>query len=174
MLQNAAVAAEPTLGGFLFPAGATDSAGAMQYRDVGFTDNGSLQTKLKLLREQVKYVFVIFQENRSFDHYFGTYPGADGLFDARGKLITSNLGSTQAIRNTDGTYGTISPFLIPTTVNDGAVQIYPEATASVDHSHTGMVYSSHFKEWTLPSVLVHPADGIRQATHRAEQRVCAR
>ncbi len=151
MLQNAAVAAEPTLGGFLFPAGATDSAGAMQYRDVGFTDNGSLQTKLKLLREQVKYVFVIFQENRSFDHYFGTYPGADGLFDARGKLITSNLGSTQAIRNTDGTYGTISPFLIPTTVNDGAVQIYPEATASVDHSHTGMVYSSHFKEWTLPS-----------------------
>src|SRR6516165_9213755 len=35
--------------------------------------------KLALLRKKVKYVFVLFQENRSFDHYFGTYPGANGL-----------------------------------------------------------------------------------------------
>src|SRR5438094_2926169 len=27
----------------------------------------------------IKHVVVIMQENRSFDHYFGTYPGADGL-----------------------------------------------------------------------------------------------
>ena len=33
-----------------------------------------------LLRERVKYVFVIYQENRSFDHYFGTYPGANGIY----------------------------------------------------------------------------------------------
>jgi phospholipase C len=25
-----------------------------------------------LIREHVRYVFVIYQENRSFDHYFGT------------------------------------------------------------------------------------------------------
>jgi len=29
--------------------------------------------------QNIKHVFIIFQENRSFDHYFGTYPGADGL-----------------------------------------------------------------------------------------------
>jgi len=26
----------------------------------------------------IKHVIVIMQENRSFDSYFGTYPGADG------------------------------------------------------------------------------------------------
>jgi phospholipase C len=33
-----------------------------------------------LLRERVRYVFVIYQENRSFDHYFGTFPGANGIY----------------------------------------------------------------------------------------------
>src|SRR5918912_654077 len=28
---------------------------------------------------RIKHVVVIMQENRSFDSYFGTYPGADGL-----------------------------------------------------------------------------------------------
>ena len=27
----------------------------------------------------IKHVIIIFQENRSFDTYFGTYPGADGI-----------------------------------------------------------------------------------------------
>src|ERR687883_197132 len=30
-------------------------------------------------RKKIKHVVVIMQENRSFDHYFGTYPGADGI-----------------------------------------------------------------------------------------------
>jgi phospholipase C len=28
---------------------------------------------------RIKHIVVIMQENRSFDHYFGTYPGADGI-----------------------------------------------------------------------------------------------
>src|SRR5438128_8752740 len=28
---------------------------------------------------KIKHVIVIMQENRSFDEYFGTYPGADGI-----------------------------------------------------------------------------------------------
>ncbi len=28
---------------------------------------------------KIKHVIVIQQENRSFDSYFGTYPGADGI-----------------------------------------------------------------------------------------------
>ncbi len=28
---------------------------------------------------KIKHVIVILQENRSFDSYFGTYPGADGI-----------------------------------------------------------------------------------------------
>lgn len=34
------------------------------------------------LRKRVKYVFVIYQENHSFDNYFGTYPGAENLATA--------------------------------------------------------------------------------------------
>jgi phospholipase C len=30
-------------------------------------------------RRHIKHVMIIMQENRSFDHYFGTFPGADGL-----------------------------------------------------------------------------------------------
>ncbi|HTU83680.1 MAG TPA: alkaline phosphatase family protein [Candidatus Acidoferrales bacterium] len=31
------------------------------------------------VRARIKHVFVIYQENHSFDNYFGTYPGADNL-----------------------------------------------------------------------------------------------
>lgn len=34
------------------------------------------------LRQHVKHVFVIYQENHSFDNYFGTYPGAENLSTA--------------------------------------------------------------------------------------------
>ena len=56
----------------------------------------STAQKIALLRQSVKYVFVMFQENRSFDHYFASYPGANGLFDASGNLITgANSGTSQ-------------------------------------------------------------------------------
>ena len=34
----------------------------------------------RLLQAQVKYVFVIFNENHSFDNEFGTFPGVNGLY----------------------------------------------------------------------------------------------
>ena len=46
--------------------------------------------KIELLRQKVKYVFVIFHENKSFDHYFGTYPGANGLFEAPARATPAN------------------------------------------------------------------------------------
>ncbi|HYJ59927.1 MAG TPA: alkaline phosphatase family protein [Actinomycetota bacterium] len=38
--------------------------------------------------EQIEHVIFIVQENRSFDHYFGTFPGADGLPAEDGRLTT--------------------------------------------------------------------------------------
>jgi phospholipase C len=35
---------------------------------------------------KIKHVIVIMQENRSFDHYFGTFPGADGFSRSDGKF----------------------------------------------------------------------------------------
>ena len=34
--------------------------------------------KQALIKANIKYVFVIFQENRSYDHFFGTFPVAGG------------------------------------------------------------------------------------------------
>ena len=93
--------------------------------------------KLALLRKKVRYVFILFQENRSFDQHFGTFPGVDGLVPGG-----SQPGYTQPIVNTDKSVGTISPFKIPLTVTDtngNAVPLHPEDTDSVDHSHTGIV-----------------------------------
>jgi len=38
--------------------------------------------------KKIEHVIIIMQENRSFDHYFGTFPGADGLLKD-GKLKKS-------------------------------------------------------------------------------------
>jgi phospholipase C len=95
--------------------------------------------KLELLRKHIKYVFVLFQENRSFDFYFGTYPGADGLYS---RPPSETAGFTQPIVNLDGSVGTISPFRIPPfirNVNGAMVPLYPTDIASSNHSHVAMV-----------------------------------
>jgi len=61
---------------------------------------------------KIKHVVMIVQENRSFDHYFGTYPGADGIPagvcvpDPRGGCVRPyhvakdrNAGGPHALRN---------------------------------------------------------------------------
>ena len=57
----------------------------------------------------IKHVVVIFQENISFDHYFGTYPGANGLTK---DLLTNNP-------NKDATGKQVNPRrLDPSNIND--------------------------------------------------------
>jgi phospholipase C len=99
----------------------------------------SHDAKVKLLRQKVKYVFVLFQENRSFDFYFATYPGADGLYSHPSSEIA---GYTQPIVNVDGTVTTISPFKIPFTIVDAngkTVPLYPSDVSGLNHSHTALV-----------------------------------
>ena len=84
---------------------------------------------LALLRAHVKYVFVLYQENRSFDSYFGTFPGADGLFS---QPPGKTPGFTQALTNTDGTATTIQPFRI-------GPKEYASDTDDIDHSHPRIV-----------------------------------
>ena len=38
----------------------------------------------------IKHVIFMVKENRTFDHYFGTYPGADGA--TRGKTLKCDQG----------------------------------------------------------------------------------
>jgi phospholipase C len=95
----------------------------------------SQAAKLRLVREKVKYVFVLFQENRSFDFYFASYPGADGLYSHSAGRVA---GFSQPIVNLDGKVTTISPFKIPFSVTDldgNTVPLYPSDLAGSNHNH---------------------------------------
>ncbi|MGA7804909.1 alkaline phosphatase family protein [Bradyrhizobium sp.] len=111
-------------------------------------DRLSLNEKIELLRRKVKYVFVIFHENESFDHYFGTFPGANGLFHAPqgGTPANETPSFVQKYLDTSLKPVTISPFLMPQAVKTASgqiVPIYPADEISVDHSHQGMANSLH-------------------------------
>ena len=119
--------------------GPASSDTVKQYtRDLAGEPKLSHADKLRLLQQNVKYVFVLFQENRSFDFHLGTFPGANGLFS---KPADQTPGFNQPIVDVDGSVATISPFLIPQTVTDAngnSVPLYPADTDSVDHSHNGI------------------------------------
>jgi phospholipase C len=108
----------------------------------------STAQKIALLRQKVKYVFVIYHENESFDHYFGTFPGAIGLFSAPDgfKPAKKTKSFVQQYLDTSLNVTTISPFLMPQavmTTSGSVVPIYPADEISVDHSHQGMANSLH-------------------------------
>jgi phospholipase C len=89
--------------------------------------------QMKLLAElksKVKYVFVFYQENRSFDSMFGTFPGANGIYS---QPSSQTPGFNQTIYNTDGSISTISPFRI------AASPWYAADLDDGDHSHGGLL-----------------------------------
>src|ERR1035441_10487332 len=91
-----------------------------------------------LLRLQIKYVFVIFNENHSFDNEFGTFPGVNGIYsDGQAPRSAANTaGFTQTYPDVNGATVTVTPFLIGPTENSSVVD-------SVDHSHTGLATKIH-------------------------------
>ena len=87
-----------------------------------------------LVRQKIKYVFVLFNENESFDHEFGTFPGANGLYtDANGnpRSAADTPGFTQSYYDVNGNMITVQPFLIGPQQNSTFAD-------STDHSHTGL------------------------------------
>ncbi len=98
----------------------------------------SHEEKLQLVRQRIKHVFVLFQENRAFDFYFGSFPGADGLYSQPPDRIP---GFVQPLVDTDGTIGTISPFRIPVSIRDAngkVVPLYPADVAGINHAHVAI------------------------------------
>jgi phospholipase C len=86
------------------------------------------------LRRKVKYVFVIFNENRSFDHEYGTLPGVDGLYSdgRKPRAAADTPGFTETYRDTNtGQTVTVQPFLVGSEQNASFKD-------STDHSHKGL------------------------------------
>jgi phospholipase C len=72
---------------------------------------------------KIKHVIIVMQENRSFDSYFGTYPGADGIPMKDGK-------PTVCVPNPEG--GCTRPYHDTADVNGGGPHGESNAVADVD------------------------------------------
>jgi len=76
--------------------------------------------------QKIRHVVIIMQENRSFDQYFGTYPGADGI-----PGLAGNPGTVPCV--TDPKYGgCIKPYHDTQDKNFGGPHAAANATADVD------------------------------------------
>ena len=111
----------------------------------------------RALRQKVKYVFVIFNENRSFDHEYGTFPGVNGLYsDGKTPRAPANTpGFTQSYLDTKtGETVAVQPF-----------RVGPEQNSTIkdstDHSHTGLAAKLDVK------------NGVPQMDKFAERRVAS-
>jgi phospholipase C len=73
---------------------------------------------------KIKHVIVIMQENRSFDSYFGTFPGADG--------IPMKNGQPTVCVNDPATGSCVAPYVDHADVNGGGPHSQRNATADID------------------------------------------
>lgn len=88
----------------------------------------------------IERVIIIYQENRSFDHYYGTFPGANGILGANGQLKPELVGLQ---KNTSGVaYGPGNPMpayqLVPGGLPNQPYHLssyYPSSVNSPDPTH---------------------------------------
>ena len=73
---------------------------------------------------KIKHIVVIMQENRSFDSYFGTFPGADG--------IPTKNGTFTVCVNDPKTGQCVKPYHDPQDLNHGGPHGAANATADLD------------------------------------------
>ena len=73
---------------------------------------------------KIKHIIIIQQENRSFDNYFGTFPGADG--------IPMKNGIPTVCVNNPATKTCVAPFVDHADVNGGGPHSASNATADTD------------------------------------------
>jgi phospholipase C len=75
--------------------------------------------------ENIQHVIFIVQENRSFDHYFGTFPGAEGIpTDAEGRFTVCAPDPVTGI--------CAEPYHDPTLVNQGGPHAKPNSDVDVN------------------------------------------
>jgi len=137
-LAASAALTQAALAAALVTAQPDPSADAAPYfvadTDARWTGADWSQQDIEMLRQKVKYVFVIFNENRSFDHEYGTFPGVNGLYsdekNPRSPADTPGFTQTYVDANTGETV-MVQPF-----------RVGPEQNStfkdSTDHSHAGL------------------------------------
>ena len=81
---------------------------------------------LVLARQKINHVVIIMQENRSFDHYFGTFPGAEGIPQDENGEFTVCLPDPTSNR-------CIKPFHDTHDINAGGPHDYDAAISDIDN-----------------------------------------
>ncbi len=79
---------------------------------------------LALAQKYIKHIVIIMQENRSFDNYFGTYPGAIG--------IPMKNGVPTGCSPDPQTGQCVKPYYDPNDINSGGPHGAASATADID------------------------------------------
>jgi phospholipase C len=74
-----------------------------------------------------RHVVIIMQENRSFDSYFGTFPGADGI-----PGLAGNPGQVPCIPNPDQPGRCHQPWHNTKDINAGGPHMAVDATADIN------------------------------------------
>lgn len=77
----------------------------------GHTGPNALSGPVRPELAKIQHIVIIMQENRSFDHYFGTYPGADGI------PMENGVPSVCLMDSKSGTC--VRPFHVSSDVNSG-------------------------------------------------------
>jgi phospholipase C len=104
----------------------TATAGALFALAAGAFSNGEAPRRAPLAGiHKIKHVVVIMQENRSFDSYFGTFPGADG--------IAMKDGKPRACAPDPKTHICVRPFHDPSDRNAGGPHQHMDAVNDIDH-----------------------------------------
>jgi len=86
--------------------------------------NASTSSSSSFLSSKIKHIVIIMQENRSFDSYFGTYPGANGIPMRNG---------VPTVCVTDPHTGQcVKPYHDTNDINGGGPHGQTDATADID------------------------------------------
>ncbi len=86
----------------------------------------------------IEHVIILIQENRSFDHYFGTYSGVEGFGTRAPKSVYEQEGY-----EAEGFEGKLLPFHLET---NGVAQCFPDIT----HSWLPQHKAGTAARWTTP------------------------
>jgi phospholipase C len=97
---------------------------------------------------KIKHVIIVMQENRSFDSYFGTFPGADGI---------PMLNQIPAVCVPNPAGGCDQPYHDTADVNGGGPHAEGNALADVDGARMDGFISQRYAARSTCRVLVDPA-----------------
>jgi phospholipase C len=117
---------------------------------------GDGAARLNLARAKIQHVIIIMQENRSFDSYFGTFPGANGIPESTCVLLSpDNPGK-----------GCVVPYHDPHDINAGGTHHARDAQTDIDDGITTANMDGFLKVQTLSK------NGNTQCTKTNTKETC--